>query len=99
MANTYATNPIKIDTAFSTSYKANGGMPTSGALYLDEIYWYKPVTPGTDTFTMNDNGGNTLRQGQCETANISQKFSMYGRMISDFSVPTLSSGILYIYYH
>jgi hypothetical protein len=99
MANKLAANPILVSSTFSTSYKAGGGLPSSGPIFLDEIFWLSPATIG-DTFVMASVDGNTVyRTGTCEAALQSQVFPMYGRMISDFSVPTLASGTLYISYH
>ena len=99
MANVFASNPIKVDTAFSTSYKAvAGALPSNSELNLLEVYWLNPTNIG-DTFSMTTVDGNTtLVTGRCETANQSQLFLMYGRRISDFAVPTLASGTLYIKY-
>jgi len=99
MANNFASNPIKVDTAFSTSYKAvAGALPTNSELNLLEIYWVNPGTIG-DTFSLTTVDGNiTLATGRCEVANQSQLFQMYGKRISDFTVPTLSSGTLWIKY-
>jgi len=98
MANVLNTNPLVIDTAFSAKYSVQAGALTNPTFTIDEIYWYDPVTVG-DTFTFTLGDGNTvLRQGRCEVAAQSQVFKMYGRVIDDFQVPTLSSGKLYIYY-
>jgi hypothetical protein len=99
MANVFSSNPIKVDTAFSTSYKAvAGALPTNSELNLLEVYWFNPATIG-DTFSMTTVDGNTiLAIGRCEVANQSQIFQMYGKRISDFAVPTLASGTLYIKY-
>jgi hypothetical protein len=99
MANGFSSNPIKVDTPFSTSYKtAAGALPTNSELNLLEVYWLNPATIG-DTFSMTTVDGNMiLATGRCEVANQSQLFQMYGKRISDFAVPTLSSGTLYIKY-
>jgi hypothetical protein len=99
MANVLNVRPLKIDTTFSTKFSVQTGAPTGVTLNLDEIYWYNPSASG-DTFTVTLGDGNTvIRQGRCESANQSQVFPMYGLTITDFTVPTLSSGTLYIYYH
>lgn len=97
MANNLISNPIRVDTAFSTSYKAGGGNPTSGPLYIDEIYWYNPTA--TNTFVVNNADGTALRDGICVTTAQSVSYQQYGRMVTDFSVPTLVGGVLFIYYH
>ena len=95
MANNFVSNPVKIDTAFSTAQNLNGGAEVS----LDEIYWFNPVTPA-DTFniTLGD-GTQVLRTGRCEVANQSQLFSMYARRVTQIQAPTLASGTIYIYWH
>lgn len=100
MANNFSSNPIKVDTAFSTSYKAvAGAMPSGGMeISLIEVYWLNP-TNIADTFVMTTVDGNTtLATGRCEVANQSQIFPMYGRRVTDFAVPTLATGTLYIKY-
>lgn len=100
MANVFSSNPIKVDTVFSTSYKAVAGACPSGAMELNllEVYWLNPANIG-DTFVMTTVDGNTtLATGRCEVANQSQLFQLYGKRITDFAVPTLASGTLYIKY-
>lgn len=91
MSNVFSSNPIKVDTVFATSYKANAGACPSGGMELNllEVYWLNPGTIG-DTFNMTTVDGNTvLCTGRCEVANQSQLFQMYGKRITDFAVPTL----------
>jgi hypothetical protein len=97
MSNTLSANPVVVTTAF-TGYKKNGGMPTSGPIFIDEIFWLSPANV-SDTFTLTDNAGNTIRTGVCEVALQSQVFQEYGKMVGDFSVSQISSGTLYISYH
>jgi hypothetical protein len=97
MSNVFSSNPIKVDTAFSTSYKpVAGALPTNSELNLLEVYWLNPTNIG-DTFSMTTVDGQAIiANGRCEVANQSQLFQMYGKRISDFAVPTLASGTLYI---
>lgn len=102
MSNVLNTNPLVIDTAFSTKYSVQSGALSipPGGFCIDEIYWYNPTASG-DTFTVKlGDGATVIRQGRCEAANQSQLFKMYGIRLTDFTVPTLTSGgTLYIYYH
>jgi len=95
MSNNLVSNPIKIDTVFSTSTNVNSGAEIS----IDEIYWFNPVNIG-DTFniTLGD-GTQTVRTGRCEVANQSQVFAEYGKRVTAIQVPTLASGTLYISWH
>ena len=97
MSNSYAVNPIALTTTVA-SYKAAGGMPSSGAIFIDAVIWASPVTVA-DTFTMKDPAGNILLTSTCDVANRTQIFPMYGRAINDFSISQISSGTLLIQYH
>lgn len=101
MANVLASNPVKVTNAFSTSYKAGGGLPSNCPLYIDQVFWLSPATIG-DTFAVTSVDGNTTYcTGTCEVALQSQVFPLPagGRYLSDFAVPTLASGTLWISYH
>lgn len=100
MANNLTSNPIAIDTIFTSPTFANSTkLPTNSELKLFEVYWYNPVNIG-DTFSITLADGQTvIRQGRCEVANQSQVFRMWGIRIKDFTVPTLGSGTIFIYYH
>jgi hypothetical protein len=98
MANAFG-NPMILDGAFSTKFSAQSGAgPLRTPLFIDEIYWLSPATIA-DTFVFADGGGIVVRTGVCEVALQSQVFQMYGKPMSDFSLPTLASGKIYIYYH
>lgn len=100
MSNILNTNPLVIDTAFSTKYSVQVGAltPPPGGFVLDEIYWYQPTTIGhTLTMTLGD-GATVIRQAYCEAPNQSQIFKMYGMRLEDFQVTTISSGKMYIYF-
>jgi hypothetical protein len=77
---------------------AAGALPTNSELNLLEVNWLNPATIG-DTFSMTTVDGNTtLVTGRREAANQSQLFQIYDKRISDFAVPTLASGTLYMKY-
>jgi hypothetical protein len=100
MSNNVGTNPIKIDTVFSTFYKAiPGAMPSGGMeLQLQEVHWCNPANVG-DSFSLTTVDGNTiLATGRCDIAGQSQVIQMYRKRITDFAVPTLTSGTLFIKY-
>lgn len=99
MSNSFTSNPIKVDTPFSSpTFAQSVELPTNSELKIKEVYWYNPSNIGDlFSFTMSD-GQTVLRQGRCEVANQSQVFLMYDIRIRDFTVPTLGSGTLYIYY-
>ena len=95
MANNLVSNPIKIDTVFSTSTNVNGG----AEIAIDEIYWFNPTNIG-DTFSVDlGDGTQVIRTGRCEVANQSQLFAGYGRRVTALQVPTLTTGTIYIYWH
>ena len=96
MSNNFVSNPIKIDTAFSTSTNVGS---TDDGIAMDEIYWFNPTSSG-DTFNVDlGDGTQVLRTGRCESANQSQVFQMYCRRVTALQVPTLGSGTLYISWH
>lgn len=99
MANNFTSNPIQVDTVFtSPTFASATKLPTNSELTLHEIYWYNPTNIG-DTFSITLADGQTvLRNGRCEVANQSQVFRMWGIRIRNFTVPTLTSGTLFIYY-
>jgi hypothetical protein len=99
MANNLLENPMVIDTAFSTKASAvvNINVPPGGWV-IDHIRWYAPTT-ASHTFVIKSADGNTiLLTDYCVVGNTSVEYAMYGMKIEDFQVPTLASGVLYIYY-
>ena len=100
MANNFISNPMVIDTAFSTKASATAGLSVpAGGWCIDEIYWYQPTTIGHTFIVYQADGTTPVRLGYCEVANQSQLFKGYGFRLADFQVPTLASGKLYVYYH
>lgn len=99
MANNLTSNPIAVDTVFTTpAFAASNEQPTNSELMIKEIYWYNPINIG-DTFSITLADGTTvIRQGRCEVANQSQVFRMWDIRLRNFQVPVLSSGTLFIYY-
>lgn len=95
----FTTNPISVTAVMGSSYKAQGGLPTNQPINITEIYWVNPITVG-DSFILNDQSGTLIRTGRCEVGNQSQLFQFIpAKRVSDFIVPTLVSGTLYISYY
>jgi hypothetical protein len=97
MANTYTTNPIKIDTVMAQSFKTiNPTLYVGQPFWIKEIYWLNPITIG-DTLAITDQSGTVIRAGRCEVADQSQLFQLIPpQMVYDFTVGSLSSGAVYI---
>ena len=105
MANSYLQNPVIINTAMASGYKAltatvgAGGLGTFSTLLIEKIYWENPITLG-DTVNVEDPiTGQTLIALRCESAGISQVFDWTAKpkRWADFEVNQISSGTLYVY--
>ena len=105
MANSYLQNPVIINTAMASDYKAltatvgAGGLGTFSTLLIEKIYWYNPITAG-DTVSITDpNTGNILLNLRCEVVDQSQvvDWTAKPKRWRNFIVGQISSGTLYIY--
>ncbi len=99
--NNFNANPILIDTVMGASWRSTV-VPFVGVhpLRPRQVYWYNPVSPG-DLFQIVDpTEGNMVRlEGRCESADQSQWFPIPGYVAwRDFTVSTLTSGTLLIFY-
>jgi hypothetical protein len=101
MANLLTNNPIRIDTAMLTSWKAQIAA-SNGTFYdlrIEKIEWKSPVTATTDTFSIEDQNAFNLLQGTCEVAGQSQiwDWTAKPKRWRDFTVNQISSGVLWIW--
>jgi hypothetical protein len=100
MANLFLNNPIRLDSPMATSFKSQI-LATNGSFYdlrVEKILWETPVTVG-DKVVIQDNYGNILATLACDTANVSQclDWTAKPKRWSDFSVASISSGVVWIY--
>ena len=101
MANDFTSLPIKVDTAMTVTYQNSTGCPNNLSLYPLKIYWYDPAATG-DTFVITAGSATTsqvLFEGRCESTSQSQYFDVAScDRWKDFSVSTLGSGVLWLYF-
>lgn len=100
MANILTQNPIRLDTAMTSSWKTQIAA-TLGTFYdlrVEKIVWETPVTVG-DKIILEDNLANVLVTLQCDTANVSQAldWSAKPKRWSDFTLTQINSGVVWIY--
>lgn len=101
MANVYNINPISITSVDNTSYKSRV-LTQLGAfvpLLITKVYWENPANVG-DTFVIEDpQTGIVLAQGICAVAKqaVILDWVSHPKQWRDFTIPQISSGILYIY--
>jgi hypothetical protein len=104
MANSYTTNPIIIDTTFTTGYRANATslFPLANPLGL-AIYKVIWKTPGASaSFSIQETSDSlVLLSGSTPAAYAGPDpvfdFEEMNIIWRNFKVPTLSAGTLYIY--
>lgn len=74
------------------------GQQKIGEMAVARVYWFNPVAPG-DTFTLQDQSGNTIVTGRCEVAGQSQWFDFSSAPISvgGVGMGQISSGTVYVY--
>ena len=99
MANSYAVNPIRIDTTFQ-SYKAQVAttLGTLFTLIVTKLRWVGPGAVGA-VVVDDPQGGEQLAFIQNSSANgpdIEVDFSASPRLWRDFSV-VIPSGVLFVY--
>ena len=63
--------------------------------YVMSIYWYNPTTIGHEAVVQDENDRD-LAHFKCEAVNQSQVLRV-DRDVVELNVPTLDSGVLYIY--
>lgn len=108
MANSYSVNPIRIDTAFGTAsttagqgwkFQVKNSLGSPITLRVLKLYWESPVTVADTVSIIDPISSINLANFVCDTAAVSQTldFSPHPLVWSDFMVPTISSGILWIY--
>lgn len=70
----------------------------NGQIRIKMVYWYNPANIG-DLVSLQDEKGNVIWPGRCETANQSQVV-VFPReiVVNGYQAPILGSGTLYIYY-
>ena len=87
MSNDISASPLIIDTV---------GSPVAILVgYVGTIYWYSPTTIGHEAVVQDENDRD-LAHFKCEAANQSQLLRV-DRLVHELNVPTLGSGVLYIY--
>jgi len=100
VANSLNTSPVVI-TAAQTSYKG-ATLATLGALTtlrIERVYWEAPSTVGHVALITDPASGRTIVRLQCASAGagIDQDWTANPKMVSDFAVPQIDSGNLYIH--
>lgn len=95
MANVLTLNPLKIDTASGTA-------AVTTPIRIRKIRWIGATTAG-HTATIQDQNGNLFWTSVANAANYVEdcNFIVYdnqhGPVLNGLTVPTLGSGVLYIY--
>ena len=87
MSNDVDTSPLIINAAASPVGVISG--------YVLSIYWYRPLTVGHMAIVQDENDRDIARF-RCEAVDQSQILRVE-RAVEELNVPTLESGILYIY--
>jgi hypothetical protein len=87
VANDVTMSPLIIDTPASPVGVISG--------HVTSIYWYNPTTVGHAAVVQDENNRD-LARFRCEVANQSQVLHV-DRGVVVLNVPTLDSGVLYIY--
>lgn len=100
MSNSTNTNPI-VYTAAAGSYKAAiaATLGSPSTLLISKIYWFDPTTIGDQVLLTNPQSGQNIIRLRCEVAGQSQvvDWSTRPKLLQDFAIPQLDSGVLYIY--
>lgn len=101
MANSLATNPIVLDSAFQ-SYKGQvaATLGTLFTLIVTRVRWVGPANVGDQAVIDDPQGGEQLLLMRNTTANgpdLVEDYSASPRIWRDFSLAQLGSGKLYIY--
>jgi|WetSurMetagenome_2_1015567.scaffolds.fasta_scaffold36566_2 hypothetical protein len=96
MADNFAVNPIKIDTASATAKSLPNG--TGMMLCIQKIVWENPTTDGHNC-TVQDSNSTQITKFDPAVATFNQSFDLghKGKWYQGLIVPTLDSGNLYIY--
>lgn len=100
MPNSLNTSPVVLQTT-QTSYKA-ATSTTLGALTsirIERVYWEAPKNVGDVILITDPASGRTIIRLQCATANlgIDMDWTANPKLVSDFAVPQMDSGNLYIH--
>lgn len=90
MANDLSGKPIVVDTV------DNNIAPKMKPIFIERIVWHEPVTPGDD-LVINDANDRPIVVAECEIADQSQVFYI-NQVWDGLRVPTIGSGIAYIYW-
>jgi len=90
---------MAIDSVLASKVSAAAGVAVPpGGWVIDHIRWYNPAA-ANDTFVLTLGDGTTVfLKDICVTAHQSIDYPMYGLKIEDFQIPTLASGVLYVYF-
>lgn len=100
MANSLLVNPIRLDTAMTSSWKTQvaAALGTLQLIRVEKILWETPVTV-SDQIIFEDNLANVLAVLTCDTANVSQclDWTAKPKLWADFTLTKISSGIVYLY--
>lgn len=101
MANNYLVNPIRIDTAMTSSFKAltSASIGAFNTLLIKKVYWLNPATIGDTVSIIDPNSSEELMPLRAEVAgqSILIDFTPQPELWADFEVNQISSGVLYIY--
>lgn len=82
--------PIAVSSASSTV--------KNGEIRFKMAYWFNPTNIG-DAVSVQDSNSNVIWEGRCEVANQSQVITFPREIcVNGYKVPTLDSGVLYLYY-
>ena len=100
MANSLYVNPIRLDTAMTSSWKTQI-LAALGSFYdlrVEKILWETPLNVG-DQIIFEDNNANVLALLTCDTANVSQclDWTAKPKRWADFTLTKISSGVVYLY--
>jgi hypothetical protein len=101
MANVLTSNPIRVDTVMTSSYKASVAA-VLGKLFTTRVVkvrFLRPVNVGDTALIIDPQDGTELIRLVCQTAGVDvvEDFTSNPRIWTDFSVVQLDSGRLYIY--
>jgi hypothetical protein len=101
VSNILTQNPVRIDTAMVSGFKTLT-LTSLGAFQItriEKIYWENPVTIADNVTIINPNSGITIINLRCEVSGqaILVDWTPRPRLVADFQVSEIDSGVLWLY--